>query len=69
MIFAEDTTEKELRELLSRIEATIVQGPSPAGVYTVEVPQADSALESVLKELRAHPKVHLAELISFRSVP
>jgi anti-sigma factor RsiW len=69
VIFAEDKTEKELRELLSRIEATIVQGPSPAGVYTVEVPQAGSALESVLKELRAHPKVRLAEPVSTGPAP
>ena len=38
LVFAEETTERELRDLLHDIDGVLVGGPSPRGVYTVELP-------------------------------
>lgn len=67
VVFAEDITERELRELLQTIDATIVQGPMSVGVYTVTLPGADftpERLTQVLTDIRAHPKVRLAEPVA-----
>lgn len=64
MVFSEDVTGKELRDLLQGINAQIVQGPSPMGVYTIQLAFAATAQErmnQVLASVRAHPKVRLAE--------
>jgi hypothetical protein len=66
VVFADDMTERELRALLTNIEGTIVKGPSPLGIYTVEIPvSADSRdlVDPILDAVRAHPKVRLAEPI------
>ena len=65
-IFAEDITEKELRALLTSLGASIAQGPSKVGVYTVALSPAPKDLKPVLARLRAHPKVRLAEPVSPR---
>ncbi len=64
VIFAEDITEKELRALLTSLGATITQGPSKVGVYTVALAPAPEDLKPVLARLRVHPKVRLAEPVS-----
>jgi hypothetical protein len=64
LVFAEDLRESELRALLSRIGGTIVSGPSSVGVYTIAVPRASAtpaAIADLLRVLRAHPQVRLAE--------
>jgi hypothetical protein len=61
LVFAEGTTEKEVRDLLLGIRGQIVAGPSALGVYTVEVPAGPDPLEKVLAHLRAQPRVSLAE--------
>ena len=64
MVFTEDITEHELRELLQSMGAGIVQGPSSLGVYTVELPADASVaggLTQLLANIRAHPKVRLEE--------
>jgi anti-sigma factor RsiW len=65
VVFADDTTEREIRTLLSGIGATIVAGPSPMAVYTVALAAADHEAPGQTQErlalLRAHPKVRLAE--------
>ena len=69
VVFAEDSTEKELRTLLTDIRGTIVEGPSPLGVYTVTVALSGDALaqtDRVLATMRAHPKVRLAEALYTR---
>ena len=68
VVFAEDITEHELRALLSSIGGTIVQGPSPLGVYTVGIPQPGnrSDLVRLVQTMRVHPKVRLAEPITVR---
>lgn len=64
VMFAEDITEKELRALLTSLGATITQGPSKVGVYTVALAGAPKDLKPALARLRAHPKVRLAEPVS-----
>ena len=71
IVVAEDTTEKEMQVLLASISATIVQGPSSTGVYTIALSEKNPTPEKlahVLKVARAYPKVRLAEP-SLDSVP
>lgn len=52
--FRPTATEAQIRELLNRIDATIVAGPGAAGVYRVQLatrPDAQ-ALDTLLRELR-----------------
>jgi len=59
-VFAEQTSEKELRALLVSLGARLVDGPSPLGVYTVEVPATlDPA--STVAVLRTRPEVRFVE--------
>jgi hypothetical protein len=65
VVFSEDITEKELRELLNRIHGSIVRGPSSVGAYTVELdPRASYPLNSAVTALRQNAKVRLAEPVS-----
>ena len=64
VVFAEGITEKEIRDLLLRLRGQIVAGPSPLGVYTVEMPAAPDPLDRVLAHLRAQPKVSFAEPVA-----
>lgn len=69
VVFAEDMTAQEMRELLTDIRGTIVKGPSPLGVYTVEVASAEGSpdrIDQVLGAVRAHRKVRLAEPVVAR---
>jgi len=45
------------------VEGQIAGGPSPLGVYTVEIPAGPAAdpLPVILAHLRSHPAVHFAE--------
>ena len=60
-VFAEQTQEKDLRALLLSLGAAVVDGPSPLGVYTIEVPAALDP-ESTIAILRTRPEVRFAEL-------
>jgi len=61
VVFAPGTTEQEIRDLLLGIRGQIAAGPSPFGVYTVEVPAGPDPLADVLTHLRKHRRVSLAE--------
>lgn len=66
VVFSEDITEKELRGLLTGLDAEIVQGPTPLGVYTITSPSSHpeaAGSEGPLQAMRAHPKVRLAERV------
>ena len=66
VVFADDITEREIRTLLSGIEATIMAGPTPMAVYTVALAGDDrggaARTRETLAVLRAHPKVRFAEV-------
>lgn len=60
MVFTDDITGKELRDLLRDIEGTMVHGPSPQGVYTVALSLPASERErakAIEARAAAHPKV------------
>lgn len=64
-VFAEQTPERELRSLLLSLGATVVDGPSPLGVYTLEIP-ATLDPESTVAVLRTRAEVRFAELAAPR---
>ena len=69
VVFAEDLTEKDLRALLTKVGGRIVDGPSPIGVYAIEVGfrgEAGQDPQSVVAAMRAHPSVRLVEPASPR---
>ena len=64
LVFSDDITEKELRTLVLGVKGRFVAGPSSQGVYTIVLPASNSnapPIAQVLAQLRAHPKVRLAE--------
>lgn len=61
VMFAPGATEREIRGLLLAIQGEIKAGPSPIGVYTVEVPAGRDPLAVVLARLRSEPQVTFAE--------
>jgi anti-sigma factor RsiW len=63
LLFAPETPERDIRALLAQVEGQIAGGPSPLGVYTVQVPAGAVAdpLPVVLAYLRSHPAVRFAE--------
>jgi len=63
VVFAEDATEREIRAALQDLKAVIVYGPSPTGVYTVELPFAASAreqLDQAIARAKANVKIRFA---------
>jgi hypothetical protein len=70
--------EQDLRTLLLSLRATILAGPSPQGVYLVQVPltqlvprvrggaeaPSPDPMHLLLEELRAHPAVRLVEPVT-----
>jgi hypothetical protein len=79
LAFANDVREHDLRTLLLSLRATILAGPSPQGLYLVQVPLAwlvprlrgsagtpttTDPMDLLLEELRAHPAVRLAEPVT-----
>lgn len=61
LMFAPGTTEREIRELLLAVRGEIKAGPSPVGLYTVEIPAGGDPLAAVLTRLRSEPQVTFAE--------
>lgn len=61
VMFSPGATEKEIRALLGAVRGEIKAGPSPMGLYTVEVPAGSDPLSVVLVRLRSEPQVTFAE--------
>lgn len=64
VVFAPETPESDLRELLRTYDARIVDGPSPLGVYTIAVPRSsdlDDWNRLVVERLRGEDPVLFAE--------
>jgi hypothetical protein len=63
MVFSSEVDEGTLRSLLLEVEGQIVGGPSPYGVYTVELPaEEDPAVRArLLEEIRARREVEFLE--------
>ncbi len=60
VIFNKESKEREIREVLNNVGATIIKGPSPEGLYTILVKE-DQHIERVLKALRKTEIVRFAE--------
>lgn len=70
LVFAEETTERELRDLLHGVEGVVVGGPSSRGVYTVELPVGASErerIEAIASRLRGEPRVRIVAIEPRRS--
>ncbi len=61
VMFSPQATERQVRELLLDVRGEITAGPSPLGVYTIEVPAGRDSLQAVLTRLRSESQVMLAE--------
>jgi hypothetical protein len=61
VMFSPQASEREIRDLLLGIRGQLVAGPSPLGVYTVEVPADGDPMKAVLARLRSEPLVAFAE--------
>lgn len=61
VMFAPQATERQIRELLLDVRGELTAGPSPLGVYTIEVPVGRDSLQAVLARLRSESQVVLAE--------
>ena len=59
VVFGETVSERDMRDLLLRLHARIVDGPTPAGAYTLQVAQSDQA--TALAVLRHTSSVVFAE--------
>jgi len=59
VIFRPDTPEKAIRAALTQVGAHIVDGPTPADAYVLQVPAAQRT--SALAQLRSRPNIILAE--------
>jgi anti-sigma factor RsiW len=64
VMFAEQTPERQIRELVLGLGGRIAGGPSPLGAYVVEVPAGRDALTVVLAHLRSRPEIELAEPVA-----
>lgn len=63
VVFDAEVKESELRASLQQINASIVDGPSTLGVYTLRL-SPDAQPQLALEKLRANPKVRFAEMNS-----
>lgn len=60
IIFDKESREKEIREVLSKVGAIIIWGPSPEALYTIEIKEKQD-VEKVLEVLRKTEIVRFAE--------
>lgn len=67
VLFAESSTESEIRRLLHEVGARMVDGPSGMGLYTVELEveaRAPAEVVGLIEALRADSNVRFVELVS-----
>jgi anti-sigma factor RsiW len=70
LVLAEETTERELRDLLHGIDGVLVGGPSPRAVYTVELPVGGSdreRVDAIAARLRGERRVRFVAVVPARS--
>lgn len=60
IIFDKESREKEIREVLNKVGAMIIRGPSPEGLYIIEIKERKN-VEEVLGGLRKTGIVRFAE--------
>jgi len=67
VVFDADRSEGQIREVLRTLHARIVDGPTPEGAYTLEVPAAEQA--QALAQLRERAWVRFAEPAATAGTP
>ena len=60
VVFAPDTREMDIRNILKQIEGVIVYGPSSEGLYTIKIDE-DRDMEKSILELKKNKAVKFAE--------
>lgn len=70
VIFSTGATVGQIQQVLTSLNARIVDGPSPLGIYAVEIPlgprSSVSTAEEALRTLRASPLVQFAGIVEER---
>jgi hypothetical protein len=62
VLFHRDTTDTQIQLILANIDAQMTSGPSPRGVYTIQVsPNVKKSVEEILAVLRTQTQVVLVE--------
>uniref|UniRef100_UPI003D768425 S8 family serine peptidase n=1 Tax=Salmonella enterica TaxID=28901 RepID=UPI003D768425 len=61
VVFKPEMTNAELQDLLGSVGAQVVQGPTEAGVFTLQLDDSNRNVGAVLERVRAHPRVVFAE--------
>lgn len=67
VLFAESASERELRELLADLDLRVVDGPSPLGLFTLQLGAPSQDADAVLGRLRAAEAVRFAERVDLPS--
>jgi len=65
VMFDPGVTESDMQQIMFRVGARVVDGPTHAGVFVLEVPEERAA--QALQMLRAEPAVRLAERLGPRT--
>lgn len=66
VLFAETASERDLRSLLADLHLRVVDGPTPLGLFTLELGAERKDTAAVLERLRSHDAVRFAERIDLR---
>jgi hypothetical protein len=61
VVFADNATQKQIRELLVSIEAQISNGPTSVGLYTIHVPGDEEHANAIIDKLKKSALILLAE--------
>ena len=64
VVFDDHASLGDVRGVLTGLGAEIVGGPSPTGVYTVEVGGRDALERSIVERLRSHSEIVFAEPVT-----
>lgn len=61
VVFADNATQKEIRELLASVDAQIANGPTSIGLYTIYIKGKETDAQSVINTLKKSTLILLAE--------
>jgi hypothetical protein len=61
VVFADNATQKEIRELLASVDAQIANGPTTIGLYTIYIKGNETDAKSVIDKLKKSTLILLAE--------
>jgi hypothetical protein len=67
IVFEQDVTERQLRELLLAVDAELIDGPTPRGTYTIAMPRITRIedLHAAMTNLRQSKRVIFVEPVAY----